>query len=173
MIKSIKVTKQNYLDFSSFAVKRVCKPNNKKSSGFLKNMILWFVLTVTFMFVFQIKSINFSSFHWQSSVITALPLVIFICAFFFNIHKFKKLSIPNENGLMIGDKTIEFQAEGISENHPFGSCFYKWEAVESIEENNGDIYIFFDKLLALIIPSESFSNSKEKEELQHLIQKYV
>jgi len=173
MIKSINITKQDYLDYSQFAAKRLCKPKNKKGSAFLKNMILWFVLTVAFMIIFQIKSINLSNFHLQSSLVTGLPFVIFICAFFFNIRKIRKSSIPNENGLMIGKKTIEFQVEGINEAHPFGNCFYKWEAVEALEENKGNVYIFVDKLLALIIPSKSFSNAEEREELIEFVKKHV
>ena len=173
MIKSINITKQNYLDYSDFAVKRLLKSETKKGSGFLKNMILWFVLAVIFMTVFQIKSIPFSSFHWQSALITATPLVIFIFAFLFNINKFKRLAIPKEDGLMLGNKTIEFQSEGINEINSFGHCFYKWEIVDALEENKGNIYIFVDKVLALIIPSESFSTSVEKEELKLLVQKYV
>ena len=173
MIKSVTITKQDYLDYSQFAVKRLCKPKNQKSSGFLKNMIIWFVLTVSFMAVFQIKSVSFSDFHWQSALITAVPFSIFLIAFLYNINKFKKLSIPNENGVMIGDKTIELQSDGINEINHLGSCFYKWEAIEAIEEHKGDLYIFVDKLLALIIPANSFASEAEKDELKAIVQKYV
>ena len=175
MIKSINITEKNYLDYSDFALKRLFKDKSKvkQTRGFLKNMIVWLVVTVIFMAIFQIKSIHFASFHWQSSLVTAAPFVILIVVFLFNIKKCKRLSIPKENGLMIGSKTIEFQSEGINEINSFGHCFYKWEIVEALEENKGDIYIFVDNLLALIIPSESFSTESEKEELKMLVQKYV
>jgi len=173
MIKSVTITKQDFMDYSQFAVKRLCKPENPKSSEFIKNMLIWFVITVIFMTVFQIKSVSFSDFHWQSGLIVAVPFSIFLFAFLYNINKFKKLSIPNENGVMIGEKTIEFQTDGINETNHLGSCFYKWEAVESIEEHKGDLYIFVDKLLALIIPANSFATDAEKDELKALVQNYV
>ena len=173
MIKTVTITKQDYLGYSDFAVKRLCAPKNQKSSGFLRNMVIWFLLTVTFMAVFQIKSVSFSDFHWQSALITAIPFSIFLVAFLYNINKFKKLSTPNENGVMIGEKTIEFQSGGINETNHLGSCFYKWDAIEAIEENKGDLYIFVDKLLALIIPANSFESEAEKDELKALVQKYV
>jgi len=175
MIKSIKITEKNYLDYSDFALKRLFKDKSKvkQAGGFLKNMIVWFVVTIIFMAIFQIKSINFASFHWQSSLITAVPFIIFIFAFLFNIKKCKRLSVPRENGLLIGNRTIELKPEGINEINSFGHSFYKWECVEALEENEGDIYIFVDKLLALIIPSEFFSTKAEKEELKALVQKYV
>ncbi len=42
---------------------------------------------------------------------------------------------------------------------------YKWEAVTAITDNEGDLYIYLDKLLALIFPSSCFNNSLEKETL--------
>lgn len=173
MIKTVNITKQDYLGYSEFALKRLCSPKNTNSASFFKNMIIWCVLTVAFMAIFQIKSVNFSDFHWQSALFTAIPFSIFLVAFLYNINKFKKLSIPNENGVMIGEKTIEFQSDGISETHHLGSCFYKWEALEAIEENKGDLYIFVDKLLALIIPANAFDTDAEKEELKALVNKYL
>ena len=176
MIKSVTITKQNFMDYSQFALKRLCNPEAPKSpkgSGFLKNMIVWFVTTVIFMAIFQIKSVSFSDFHWQSALIVAVPFSIFLFAFIYNINTFKKLSIPNENGVMIGEKTIEFQTDGIKETNNLGNSFYRWEAVEAIEEHKGDLYIFIDKLLALIIPANSFSSEAEKDELKALVQKYV
>lgn len=173
MIKSVVITKQNYIDYSQFAVKRLCKPENQKSSGYLKNMILWFGLTVVFMAVFQIKSVSFSDFHWQSGLVVAVPFSICIGAFLYSTNKFKKLSIPNDNGVMIGEKTIEFQPDGINETSNLGRCFYKWEAIEAIEEHKGNLYIFVDKLFALIIPANSLSDEDEKEQLKAFLQKYV
>jgi hypothetical protein len=175
MIKSINITKQNYLDYSRFAIKRLVKPKleEKKNSGFLKNLIVWFLVTVIFMAFFQIEHNYFVNFHWQSSLFTAIPFAILIIVFLINLQKSKLLCIPNENGSIIGNKTIEFLPEGINEINSFGHSFYRWEVVEAIEENKGNIYIFVDKLLALIIPSESFTTSEEKEELKVLIQKYV
>ena len=89
------------------------------------------------------------------------------------MRKLRQSSTPNENGLMLGEKTIEFATAGITEINPLGRCFYKWESVEALAENNGDLYIFLDKLLALIIPASSFSSDIEKAELQSIVKKYV
>ena len=172
MIKSVTITKQNYIDYSQFAVARLCKPKNRKSSGLLKNMILWCVLTLVFLAIFQVKSISFSDFHWQSGLIAAVPFSIFLLAYLYNINTLKKLSLPNENGVIIGEKKLAFQSDGIYETHHLGTCFYKWTAVEAIEEYHGDLYIFVDKLVALIIPANSFADEQEKNELKALVKNY-
>lgn len=173
MIKTISVTKQDYLKYTDYAFKRLCEPQQKKGSGFIKNMITWCILTIAFMFIFQINSTSFSGFHWPSALIVACPFVIFIVAYFINMRKLRQSSVPNENGLMLGVKTIEFGTEGIIEIHPLGNCFYKWESVEAVEENNGDLYIFLDKLFALIIPAASFSSDIEKADFQAVIKQHV
>jgi|GEM_PF-1413038 len=173
MLKSITVTKKNYTDYADFIIKKLCAPKDNKGLGFIKNVIAWFVLTVVFMTFFQVKSIRLSDFHWPSGLIVAVPFLILIIVFLYNNHKLKKQSIPNENGVMIGNKTIEFQVDGICETNHLGHYFYKWQAVEGIEENKGDLYIFVDKLLALIIPASAFTSEAEKEELKALIKAYI
>ncbi|MCF4009941.1 YcxB family protein [Rheinheimera sp. UJ63] len=71
------------------------------------------------------------------------------------------------------EKKPEFGTDGITEINSLGNCFYKWESVESVEDNSGDLYIFLDKLFALIIPAASFSSDTEKAELQSIMKKYV
>jgi hypothetical protein len=172
MIKIINISKEDYLKYSNYAAKRLWKSKNK-SSGFLRNMIAWFFLAIGFMFIFQIKATTFESFHWQSAAIAIAPFLIFIVSYYLNVRKFKMLCIPNENGLMIGKKTIEVNSEGITETNPLGNCFYRWEAIEAIEEHEGNIYMFVDNLLALILPPESFTSEEEKDEFKELIKKYV
>lgn len=173
MIKTIRVTDKDYLSFTDYAFKRLCTPQQKGGSAFIKNVIIWCVLTIAFMFIFQIDSISLSSFHWPSAAIVALPFVVFIAAYYINMRKLRQSSIPKGNGLMLGEKTVEFGADGITEINPVGRCFYKWESVDAVEENNGDLYIFLDKLLAIIIPSASFSSDIEKTELKATIKKYL
>lgn len=174
MIKSIKITKKNYLDFSSFALKRLSKSQESTKKSFIKSMMIGFFIAVFFMSVaINIGRVNFSSFHLQTFLMTMTLIFILFSGFIYNLIKIRELSVPNEGGIIIGDKSIELTEEGIHEVNPFGSCFYKWEAVESVEDNCGDVYIFVDKLAALIIPSDSFESQIEEEKLVLLIKKYA
>ncbi|MFA0709002.1 YcxB family protein [Vibrio sp. 10N.222.48.A3] len=174
MIKSIKITKKNYLDFSGFALKRLSSSQESTKKNFIKSMMIGFFIAVFFMSVaINIGRVNFSSFHLQTFLMTMILIFILFSGFIYNLIKIRELSVPNEGGIIIGDKTIELTEEGIHEVNPFGSCFYKWEAVESVEDNSGDVYIFVDKLAALIIPSDSFESQIEEEKLVLLIKKYA
>jgi hypothetical protein len=158
--------------YSSYAVKRVCNfPSTPRS--FLINMVVWFFLAIGFMFLFRIGSLDFSKFHWPSAFVVALPLLLFIGYSYYGIYKFQKLSAPNSDGLMLGTKQLEFDDDGIKEISRLGNSFYHWNAVEAVEENQGDMYIFVDKTLAIIIPSESFNSDSERADLKGLISNYV
>ena len=177
MIKKTRVTENDFLNYTDYAFKRLGTGQQSKGSGFLKNMLVWCVFATAFVFFFKVSPISLplfiSCFHWPSAALAAFPFVVLIVASHINMRKFRQLSIPRDNGLMLGEKTIEFNSEGIVEISQLGNCFYKWECVEAVEENNGDLYVFLDKLLALIIPSSSFSSDAEKEKLQALIKEHI
>lgn len=173
MVKTIKITKTDYRNFTDYALKRLCTAATNNGTGFLKNMLIWCVLTVVFLFIFQVKLVSFKYFHWPSAVIIALPVSVVISAYFLNMWKIRSLCVPNEHGLMLGEKTLEFNADGIKEVHPLGYCFYYWHGVEAVAENNGDLYIFFDNLFALIIPRSAFSSDLESTEFQAMLTKFA
>lgn len=74
---------------------------------------------------------------------------------------------------MIGPKEFEINSDGIKETHPYGYNFYSWNAVEQVEEINGSIYVYVDKVLALVFNPESLKPSNIREELLSTLQKYV
>lgn len=74
---------------------------------------------------------------------------------------------------MIGPKEFEISSDGIKEIHPYGHNFYNWDVVEQIEEVNGSIYVFVDKVLALIFNPESLKSDERKEEILRELNKYV
>ncbi|WP_404408120.1 YcxB family protein [Pseudidiomarina marina] len=169
MVKTININEKDYLAYTTYAFKRLSGSQQQKGAAFIKTVAIWCILAIAFMFMFRINSISLSSFHWPSAALTTLPFMAFIIVYFVNMHKLQKSSIPNENGMILGEKTIEFKSEGIIEIGSLSKCFYKWESIGSLEENNGDIYLFVDKLIALIIPARYFSSDVEKEELKTIV----
>jgi hypothetical protein len=170
--KKISISKECYLEFSAYAIKRVCAPKSS-SKSFWFNLILWCALTIIIMTIMQIDKVDLEKLHWPSAVIGAAPFLLLLCAYLFNVSKFKKLTIPNENGIVLGGKTLEFTPDGIKENSSLGHSFFAWTSVEEITENKGNIYIFIDKLYAVIVPASAFNAVEEAEEFKALIEKYV
>ncbi|EAQ55976.1 MULTISPECIES: hypothetical protein [Vibrio] len=77
MIKSIKITKKNYLDFSGFALKRLSSSQESTKKNFIKSMMIGFFIAVFFMSVaINIGRVNFSSFHLQTFLMTMILIFI-------------------------------------------------------------------------------------------------
>lgn len=87
--------------------------------------------------------------------------------------KISRCFTPDENGIMIGPKEFEINPDGIKEIHPYGCNFYNWSSVQKIEEVNGSIYVFVDKVLAIIFNPESLKSDEFKNELLSALNKYV
>lgn len=170
--KQVEISQATFRKYSDFVAKRIYKPT-KASQSFIVNFVVWFFIAIIVMVVFQISSKNIESFHWPSAAISAFPFVLFIGYSYLNIYNYRKLSVPNADGLMLGSKNLVFDSDGINETSSLGGSFYKWQAVEGVEENDGDIYIFVDKFLAIIVPESAFSSSADKVELRELISKYA
>ncbi|CAH9056140.1 hypothetical protein PSECIP111951_01401 [Pseudoalteromonas holothuriae] len=94
-------------------------------------------------------------------IVTATPFVILIGAFLYNQNKLINQAVPFADGLILGEKTIEFKEDGIYEKSPLAKTFYDWKAVDSLEENSGTLYIFVDRVLALIVPIGSKGDNIE------------
>jgi len=169
----VHVTKDDYQEFIKYAYNRLLGNNITTKRNMLTNMVIWFVIALMFLSIFNVLSTNFKSFHLNSALIAATPLLIFIGYMIFFTKKAQKLAIPKEHGLLLGSKEIEINNTGITETNDFGTAYYKWASVESIEEVNGNVYLFFDKMLGYIFPVSCFKNDDERIELIEIINQKI
>ena len=171
-ITSFEVESDTYQNFVKFAVKRAFSAKNQ-FHAFITNFIAWLLITVFFIFIFQSASSKISNIDWASAFIGALPFCIIIGYSLHANYKVKKFSIPNSNGIILGTKTIELTSDGLLEVSSVSKCQYSWASVEEIAVNNGDYYIFLDKMYALIIPRSAFASSGSIEQFKGCINEYV
>lgn len=173
MIKEITVTADDYKRYCKFAIARSTpvKDEAKGLKPFLVNLIIWFVIAVVLVSVFQSKDFSLSKFHWPTALLTLLPFLVFIGVFISYLKKIEKNSKPKENGLMLGKRVIEINDSGIKDTNSFGSSLYKWQALEEVVTHEGNVYLFLDTMLAQIIPSSAFENEAEIEEFTKNVDK--
>lgn len=164
MIKEVAVTRQDFRTYSKFACSRLTAPENRGWKPLALNTTMWFVIAFVLVAVFRSTDFSLSLFHWPTAVATAVPFVVLIIAFVANLRRLEKSSIPKENGLMLGKRTIEIDESGIKDSSALGTSAYKWQAVEEIVEHEGNVYLFLDAIQAQVIPASSFSNREEVED---------
>lgn len=167
----VETSKADYDAFYSYTASKVLKPY--KWIPMLKNVFLWLILGIIFSSFFQFQSGKIESKYFYMILIISIPFFSYIALSRLMEMKISKCFTPNQNGIMIGSKEFEINSDGIKETHPFGYNFYSWNAVEKVEEVNGSIYVFVDKVLAIIFTSGSFESKDFKEELLTTLKKYV
>ena len=125
------------------------------------------------MAFFQFQSGVMQQKLFFSILTVSIPFFVYVALSKLMEVKAAQCFTPNENGIMIGTKEFEISADGIKEIHRYGHNFYNWDVVERVEEVNGSIYIFVDKVLALIFNPESLKSDQFKEELLNTLKKFV
>jgi len=123
------VTKDDFKTYSKYACSRITPPKEKGLKSFFKNFVIWFVVAVAFFTIFQAKDFSLSQLHWPTALLTSVPFLIFIVVFVGNLKRIEKRSIPQENGLMLGKRTIEISESGIKDTNSLGTSVYSWQAL--------------------------------------------
>ena len=167
----IKTSKADYDAFYAHTASKALK--SYTWIPMLKNVCLWLVLTFSFMSFFQFQSGGIENKLFFSVFTLSILFFIYVALSKFMEVKIAQCFTPNENGIMIGPKEFEISADGIKEIHQYGYNFYDWDVVEHIEEVNGSIYVYVDKVLAIIFNPESLKPDKCKEDLLATMNKHV
>ena len=169
----INATRNDYIEFSKYSYSRLLGHSQSTSNNMLKNMIIWFFITIIILSIINNSGIDLKSFHLPSALVTAVPLLLFIGYIIFYNKKFQKLALPKEDGLLLGNKAIEMSETGIIETNSYGQAYYKWSAVESVEEVNGNVYLFFDTMLGYVFPNSCFKDNEERIKLIEYIKQKI
>lgn len=138
----------------------------------LKTALIWFALAFSFMSFFRFRSGDVEKELFFSVLTLSIAFLAYGALSKFIETKIARFLVPNENGIMIGTKEIEISPEGIKEIHSYGYNFYNWDVVEKVEEVNGSIYVFVDKVLGLIFNPESLKSDEFKQEILATFHKY-
>lgn len=167
----VKTTKADYDAFYAHTASKVLKPY--AWIPMFKNLCLWLVLAFSFMSFFQFQSGGIEKKLFFSVLTLSVSFFIYVTLSKFMEVKIAQCFAPNENGIMVGPKEFEILPEGIKEVHPYGYNFYNWDIVEKIEEVNGSIFVYVDKVLALIFNPQAFESADTKEDFLKILNKYV
>lgn len=167
----VETTQVDYDAFFAYTASKVLK--SYTWIPMLKNVLLWLVLAFAFTSFFQFQSGEIGKNLFSSVLTLSISFLIYVALSKLMEAKISKCFAPNENGIMIGTKEFEIGSDGIKEIHQYGHNFYNWDVVEQIEEVNGAIYVFVDKVLALIFNPASLESDERKAEVLRELNKYA
>lgn len=174
----IKLTEQDYVKFVTLAVKRACQ----KHSGALDenslrtaviNLVLWCCIAIVFVSIFQSLGGKEWKLDWISVGIGALPLIVLNGIVQYNLRTQQKRCMPRENGTTFSPKRMEISEQGITETSETTTSFYAWSCVDEMVDEDGDIYIFLDTVVAHIIPATAFQSDAHQQQFKSLVDGYL
>lgn len=163
MIREFTVSTYDFGVYSRYAFSRLSNREAKEVRSFAMRFVGWFVVAIVFFTIFQFDGFSLSKFHWPSGLAVAFPFVLFIFAYISNVKEIERKSMSNEDGLMLGKRKIEFNESGITDSNRLGVSVYKWEALQGVEQYQGNVYLSLDTMLAQIFPASSFESSVDRE----------
>lgn len=168
MSKTINITAKDYVEFSDYGVNRAyCNKTN--SSGFLRGLVMWVAIFLVFLLGFYLNS-NMGGFQWYSAGVGALLPTVFLVSFVITMSRMRHACMPDPDSNLFRTKTLELKPEGVRWADDLQECFYAWEGFSAVEEHQGSVYLFLDKVMALIVPAATFADDAEREEFLAQIQ---
>lgn len=70
---------------------------------------------------------------------------------------------PSENGVILGDCSINIGSEGIKTITLNCETFYRWKTIRQTEVADKHIFVLVDNIAAITIPRRSFGSADEEE----------
>lgn len=162
MNKDIIITQEDFDKYCKFAYARVTQSKSRGVKPLLFNVCLWLLMSVVFIVFMQTTEFTLSSFHWPTAVLVSFSFLMFIFIYFVKIRNIQKHSFPEQDGLILGKRTLEIDDSGIKDLSQHGSSLYYWKSLKEVAEDEGSVYLFLDTMLAQIIPASAFGDKEER-----------
>lgn len=152
---------EDYWKFNKFAITKVPRLRN----GILKQLIF---MPIIFMVLNYMMNMPL----WM----TIVECIIFIPIFygFLMIQlRARSLKYIKGNKAMLCEHIFEIDEEGIKGYTENTNSNYNWNTIRNLMENKEYVYLFFDEVMAVIIPKRAFSTEEEaiefvKYSLEHI-----
>jgi len=151
---TIDISRQDYAEFNKFHFFRTK----------LKKTIIVGILSVIFLQLL----LNLEQFELTATIISS---VAFVLLYVFGIYRSlnKTRSIPENDGTILGQKTIEFAEDKIAYKTSNSEGSYNWSTIKKLEESSKAFYLYMDTNVAMLVPKRVFKNKLDEEKFKTLV----
>lgn len=120
MLITFRIQKEEYKKFTKFALKQAMGNKSEKKS-FFANFVLWFLLAIVFMFIFQAVGKKGFDFDLPTASIVLLPILVGVGVYFSEMLKIQRNTLPKADGFLLSESTIEFKEDGLYASKEFAT----------------------------------------------------
>lgn len=159
MIDSISVTlnRTDYIRFSRYCYKNHYFSKDKTSNFLLLFSVLVFVVASAFSFKYFNATLPII-------LISFLLAILLFITFALRIVQSLNNAVPDDNGFLFTTREYYFDDEGIHETSVHGSSLIRWSAVQFIRTDGDLLYLYLDRVYAVIIPARSFASEQASQQ---------
>jgi hypothetical protein len=146
-----------------------------KSPGMKWKVTLFGIVYGCFLAVFLLEMYSFYkndccyNYEHLNIAMIALGIWFFIATIWQQIYMRLFVShAADENGSVLGEWEFELTDKGITESNAMCSSTFSWQAIQALESDKYNVYLFTDNYKALILPKSQLS-----EEIESIIRENV
>lgn len=153
---------KTYKQFSQFSVRQAITRKSKKG-GFIQSFFIWLVLAVAFMYFFQAAKKGFTSISIENIAILYTPVIAFFFTYAWKVQNLRKAMMPFEHGTILAFRELILNDSGITFKSAKITTEYQWGAIQSVTNDHGNVYLYIDNLMAIIIDANEFTSPEHRK----------
>ncbi|VAV91995.1 hypothetical protein MNBD_ALPHA08-1233 [hydrothermal vent metagenome] len=139
----------------------------RKGTSQLWNIAIIIGCTIAFLTLINWPTEFWNRFgQYQYAIqIGVLFLGLFLLRLFVKRRAKEKFKKEFQSSKMAKSVTINFDDEGVTSEQAHQKTIWKWAAFHKLTTDDKNIFLWFDKLQAVMIPSRAIETDKKREEL--------
>ena len=161
----INLTKDSFVAFQEYTIKRTCNSSSMKWMLSLYSMWYWILLGFFAIQIYFVYKRDICSDYLNLNMGLASLIILFISATIWQRLSQRILikSAATDDGTVLGQWKVSISESEITESNDKCSASYRWIAIESVEKDGKNLYVFTDKVIALIFPLDQINDDIEAE----------
>lgn len=167
---TINLDKEDFRHFNKFAMARIHQAPGMKWKVTLFNVLYWFLLMFFALEMYSVydKDCCNNYEHLNRALIAFGVWFILVNAWQQIYMRLYVSAATDENGSVLGKWEFEISNSGVTESNSLCSSSFTWQSIQSVEKDQYNLYLFTDRLKALILPL-----SQINEEIELAVNKNV
>ena len=141
-----------------------CNEANVRRLPVWQSVLQWLVIAFVVSWLLQSSGSAWLPF--------AAGVALVIGSYWLHTRRLRKLSEPDADGAVLGPCTLRFDVDGVHVSKPCARASYAWGSIQRISATPEHLFLWIDRLAAIIVPLRDVS-PEMKAELPTVLQQKV
>lgn len=162
---TINLNKNDFRHFNKFAMARIHQASGMKWKVTLFSILYWFFIAFFALEMYSVYDNDCcNNYDHLNRALIALGIWFVLVNVWQQVYMRLYISAAaDENGSVLGVWEFEVSDSGIYESNSLCSSNFTWQSIQSVEKDQHNLYLFTDKLKALILPLNQITEEIETE----------